>query len=50
MADFKEAIANAIAKAMQGKLSESEIIELIEVPPQKEMGDYSFLRSSLQRK
>ncbi len=42
MAEFKEEIAFAMAKLLDGKMEKEQILELIEVPPSQEMGDYSF--------
>ena len=42
MADFRTAIAKSLSEALKGQLTGKEVLELIEVPPQKEMGDYSF--------
>ena len=42
MAEFKEEIASAMAKLLAGKMEKEQILELIEVPPAQEMGDYSF--------
>ena len=40
MEDFKKIIANKISNAVN--LNEEEIYGYIEVPPNKEMGDYAF--------
>ena len=42
MADFKAAISKALHKALDGQIAEKEIAEMLEVPPQKQMGDYAF--------
>ena len=43
MADFKSAIAKAIVGALPGgQLGKEEIESILEIPPQKQMGDYSF--------
>ena len=41
MQDFKVAIANCLKEKIE-ELTLEEIIALIEVPPNKEMGDYAF--------
>ena len=41
MQDFKVAIANCLKEKIED-LTLEEIIALIEVPPNKEMGDYAF--------
>ena len=43
MANFKGAIAKALLNAIpDGGITPAEIEQLLEVPPQKQMGDYSF--------
>ena len=42
MPDFKEQLALALAKALDGKLSESEILGMLEVPPSADLGDFAF--------
>ena len=48
MKDFKEIIAKKIEKEDIG-LSYDEIYNLIEIPPQDDMGDYSFPCFSLAK-
>ena len=38
----KEAIAKLLEKELKGKLKKDEVIALIEVPPQSDMGDFAF--------
>ena len=40
MIDFKKIISEKIVKAVQ--LDSEEIMQYIEIPPNKEMGDYAF--------
>ena len=42
MDSFKKSIAASIAKAIQVKLAENEIMQAIERPPKPELGDYAF--------
>lgn len=48
MKDYKEIIAEKLEGKELG-LSKDEIYQLIEIPPQEDMGDYSFLVSNLQK-
>ncbi len=48
MIDYKKTIAEKIAEVVN--LDENEIIEYIEIPPQREMGDYAFPCFKLAKK
>ncbi len=39
---MKEYVVDILEKVLEGKLKKGEISELIEVPPQQEMGDFAF--------
>ncbi len=42
MLEFKEEISTAVEKALNGKLKRNEIVNLMEVPPSPELGDFAF--------
>ncbi len=50
MIELKNKIASSIAKKLRGVKTRKEIFELIEKPPQIELGDYSFPCFSLSKK
>jgi arginyl-tRNA synthetase len=42
MISFKEQVAQLINNAIENQIEEHELLEYIEIPPNREMGDYAF--------